>query len=1556
MSDRGLTQDILLRIKAQNNTAADMKAATDAVTALTSAIDKHSEAARKGELSEAGLRNEIKNLNDAAKGLTGITALIDSYKNFSQQIENFGKQAEAAKAKLAEQQAAIAATGKATSEQAKELKSLEGALKGVEKSLEASRKGFSDTSDALKRAGIDTNSLADAEQRLRQAADASFAGVAQLNTALTNYASNRRAATEADREATAAAEALAAAEKTLNEQLAAADRQAVENTARLKAQNESRSKAIIDRDRTDGPSVTVQPDKRGQNVETTLQQRNAEKDASLKAGQEIAAAREAQIAKEVTTRQAAAALVGAAIQKSFDDEKERTIKALNEIATVREKAEADRRQKSFAESVAANAKLIKEEEDARAATEAAAKARQEAAAKSSTAQRAATAQFDDFVKKYRSGQKDMTEAAKDAERRTPLSVGARTTDAKGTVGRGEGQQANRLGFKPYELTNLGYQANDVIGGVLQGQNPIQILAQQGPQIVQILGARLLPLLPLITAGVVALGAAFEVLSHSMREVNSIREFNTAITANANAIGYDAQALVGLQKQIKDLGTTWADAGTIIKQSIEANIRSDRMKEFGATAQHMADAFGKKVPDAMKELVQGMTGGSEALRKFIGDYQALRPEQIKHIEDLLKEGKLAEATDYTFRAFSETMRKTADNLSPVTKEFRLLSKAWDDLWISMSGKDFGSLIESFIALEERGLRRIINGLREYLNLAKQAVGLPPLPDPNAPATPTGPARLTNPQALTLDSDTLQQLSRLLGEASKSLPPGYSVQAISTQRDNAIVAGKGTLSEHGFHRAIDVKIVDANGNAVPGYMKEGGPLYDQLDAAMVAAAKKAGVGPIAIGSTFGTKDAGHYSLGGPEAIANSAKRGVAALASVGPGLQTGPTTKQTIDSEKMAQADEERLGKQRAINEAAELELVRRKAIAEAEAQNLPKAAQDAHVKAALDEEIYKQTIERRARDDRDAKAKIDNFKHYNEIELAGERAVAKARAEGTTNYRDLDAVRQRGKSEEKDRLARKDAADDLVTGAQGELAARQAINEQAEIEEVRRKALKEIQDKTNDAAVQHAFVEAKVAKALEQQAVARKERAIRDEKFAQDNAKYLDAAKAAGDKAVAEAQGGSPAITGYKDLDAIRQKAMAAEVDRLKLLDVEDDKIKALQHTLSGLKAGIDKKDAYDLGKALDAVNEKFKQYADQVKKARETAITPEQKSTIDDLEKQIESVKKLYEAEARLQAFRDQGKAATQTRNTLIQTYTELEEKGAISIGEKEAKIKEAYQLTNKAANDAADAIQKIIDTSENLSPEKVALLTAEVKKLRAEAVYADPFMSGLRKTFIDSIGTNATTALNTVSEALGKVIAKTGTWKDVWVSMRAAAGAFFAGILKDLAAYIIKAELAKLLSAAIGTGTGAGTGGGFLSSLFGSAGGAAAGTAAASGTGASTAALAVIHGGGVVGHSALPTRSVDGFWFRNAPRYHTGTMVGLRSDEQAAILQRGEEVLANDNPRNMKNWAGQQSSRPQDVNIRNVLVADPELVPSHMGSARGEKVIMNVLKRNSATVRQLVS
>src|SRR5690606_30695029 len=102
---------------------------------------------------------------------------------------------------------------------------------------------------------------------------------------------------------------------------------------------------------------------------------------------------------------------------------------------------------------------------------------------------------------------------------------------------------------------------------------------------------------------------------------------------------------------------------------------------------------------------------------------------------------------------------------------------------------------------------------------------------------------------------------------------------------------------------------------------------------------------------------------------------------------------------------------------------------------------------------------------------------------------------------------------------------------------------------------------------------------------------------------------------------------------------------------------------------------------------------------------------------------------------------------------------------------------------------------------------------------------------------------------------------------------------------------------------------------------------------------------GGVVGSAPLMSRSgLSPAIFAGAPRYHTGTVVGLRSDEQAAILQKGEEVLAKNNPRNILNGGaaanGNSGAKSGDTGISQVLVLDPDLIPQAMSGSAGRRVV----------------
>lgn len=66
-----------------------------------------------------------------------------------------------------------------------------------------------------------------------------------------------------------------------------------------------------------------------------------------------------------------------------------------------------------------------------------------------------------------------------------------------------------------------------------------------------------------------------------------------------------------------------------------------------------------------------------------------------------------------------------------------------------------------------------------------------------------------------------------------------------------------------------------------------------------------------------------------------------------------------------------------------------------------------------------------------------------------------------------------------------------------------------------------------------------------------------------------------------------------------------------------------------------------------------------------------------------------------------------------------------------------------------------------------------------------------------------------------------------------------------------------------------------------------------------------ILHQGGVVGNDNYPSRAVSAAAFAGAPRYHSGGIAGLRTNEVPAILERGEEVLTRRDPRHRDNGGG---------------------------------------------------
>lgn len=118
--------------------------------------------------------------------------------------------------------------------------------------------------------------------------------------------------------------------------------------------------------------------------------------------------------------------------------------------------------------------------------------------------------------------------------------------------------------------------------------------------------------------------------------------------------------------------------------------------------------------------------------------------------------------------------------------------------------------------------------------------------------------------------------------------------------------------------------------------------------------------------------------------------------------------------------------------------------------------------------------------------------------------------------------------------------------------------------------------------------------------------------------------------------------------------------------------------------------------------------------------------------------------------------------------------------------------------------------------------------------------------------------------------------------------------------------------------------------------------------------AAGVKHTGGIAGQGGT-SRQVPGWLFAGAARYHSGGIAGaspLKPGEVPAILQRGEEVITQQDPRHAMNGGGTGGGMQ---NVRINLIDDRGNIGDYMSSADGERVLLETLERNSLRARTVL-
>ena len=242
--------------------------------------------------------------------------------------------------------------------------------------------------------------------------------------------------------------------------------------------------------------------------------------------------------------------------------------------------------------------------------------------------------------------------------------------------KGESADVEVYGLKPYQLTNLGYQINDVVSGLTMGQNPIQILAQQAGQFVQIWPgvmtglARSIPLIAGVTAVFSPFIAALVAVGSKSR---ALTEFSDRLSVMADGARYSAEALSDITRNFEEL-----------RPLLEAGFGQDQLRGFFDLAKVLSRANGESITENVKTLAEAFSGGVDGVRELDKSLQFLTAEQYANIRAMEASGDKTgaleaaqKALETRYDAFSGKAR------GPWGQAWQNLGEAWNRLikWIA-----------------------------------------------------------------------------------------------------------------------------------------------------------------------------------------------------------------------------------------------------------------------------------------------------------------------------------------------------------------------------------------------------------------------------------------------------------------------------------------------------------------------------------------------------------------------------------------------------------------------------------------------------------------------------------------------------------------------------------------------------------------------------------------------------------------------------------------------------------------------------------------------------------
>ena len=280
--------------------------------------------------------------------------------------------------------------------------------------------------------------------------------------------------------------------------------------------------------------------------------------------------------------------------------------------------------------------------------------------------------------------------------------------------KGESQDVELYGLKPYQMVNLGYQVNDVISGLAMGQAPIQILAQQAGQFAQIWPQMMVGLIrsiPQIAALTAVLSPFIAAFIRVRTEAKSLEFFTSQLALMADGGRYSAESLAANAREMQKFGIAIEDARKISLAFIKEGLSGDEMLPLAEMAKQLSDVAGIDAGDAAAKLSKALTGNIGDVRELDKELKFLTADQLANIMAMEASGRKVEALGEAQRILAGKLKDTVAPATEWDMALKELTSAWDKLVTAIENSgiiDLGARALSFLAYSAKGAAIIVNG--------------------------------------------------------------------------------------------------------------------------------------------------------------------------------------------------------------------------------------------------------------------------------------------------------------------------------------------------------------------------------------------------------------------------------------------------------------------------------------------------------------------------------------------------------------------------------------------------------------------------------------------------------------------------------------------------------------------------------------------------------------------------------------------------------------------------------------------------------------------------------